>query len=92
MQARFPLLLLVACLAAACDRRAAQPIEASDTTDTTIADAATTPAATATDPLPPPATSACAGLTGDALGNCRQRERAASTPPTDREAENIPNR
>ena len=91
MRVWFPSLLLLACVLVGCDRRAAEPVEASDTSHTTVADPNTTPEATSADPLPPPATSACTHLTGAALANCRDRERGVEAPPAGGEAENVPN-
>lgn len=69
-------LLLLALGLSACDRRDDQPLEASDTTDTVILDPTATDAGATTDPLPPPATSPCHGLTGEVSTECRERERA----------------
>ena len=68
--------LLLTLGVSACDRRDDQPREASRTTDTTILDPTATDAGSTTDPLPPPATSPCHGLTGAAEAECRQRESA----------------
>lgn len=77
--------VLVACsllAAVACDRRDLQPRQESATTDSVIlAPAVTDPAL---DPLPPPATSPCAGMSGQAEVDCRAREsarRAGDMPP-----------
>lgn len=67
--------LLLALGLVACDRREAQPVEASETTDTVILDPTAPDAGATTDPLPPPATSPCHGLTGEASTVCRERER-----------------
>lgn len=69
-------LLLLALGLTACDRRDDQPLETSETTDTVILDPTATDAGATADPLPPPATSPCHGLTGEAEAECRERERA----------------
>lgn len=79
------LLLPIALSAAACDRRDTQPRQASETTDTVILDPAVGDRA-AIDPLPPPATSPCAGLSGQAEAECRERERARRADQTPRPA------
>jgi len=72
-------LCLALCLlaAAACDRRRTQPPDASDTTDSTIAQ----PPATAVEAgrEATPERSACAGLSGAALAEC-QAPRQGATP------------
>lgn len=73
--------MLIALALVACDRRDVQTPEASDTTDTVVADPATAPPADSTDPLPPPATAACAGLTGEVEAACAERERVDIEPP-----------
>jgi hypothetical protein len=73
--------LLVTLALVACDRRREYPSpDESDTTDTVVADPAQAPPSDSSDPLPPPATSACAGLTGEAEADCLERERAGSEP------------
>ena len=76
--------LLAALAAVACDRRDVQPQQESGTTDTVILDPAVTDPSAALDPLPPPATSPCAGMSGQAEVDCREREsarRAGDMPP-----------
>lgn len=71
--------VLVACsllAAVACDRRDLQPRQESETTDSVILDPAATDPTAALDPLPPPATSPCAGMSGQAEADCRASERA----------------
>lgn len=78
MKRLLPCLLLVLALSA-CDRRDIAPRETSETTDTVIID----PGATVPDqtgPLPPPATSPCAGLSGAAEAECRAREQQSTDP------------
>ena len=72
--------LLVACslvtlAVVACDRRDLQPRQESETTDSVILDPAVSDPTATVDPLPPPATSPCAGLSGQAETDCRVRER-----------------
>lgn len=68
--------LLAALAVVACDRRDLQPRQESQTTDTVIVDPAVTDPTAVLDPLPPPATSPCAGMSGQAEADCRARERA----------------
>lgn len=74
--------LLLTLALVGCDRRDDQPPEASEATDTVIVDPAASNRATDTDPLPPPATSPCAGMSGQEAVDCRARERGgeASSP------------
>ena len=77
-------LLLLALVLVACDRRDVQPREASEATDTVIVDPAASDRAVDTDPLPPPATSPCAGLSDQEAADCRARERGGeATPPSE---------
>lgn len=71
-----PCLLLLAWGLSACDRRDDQRRDVSETTDTVILQPAATDAGATTDPLPPPATSPCHDMTGEAQTECRKRERA----------------
>lgn len=72
--------LLITLALVACDRREVQPIEASDaTTDTVVTEPEPAPApisgeAISGEQVPPPSTSACAGLTGEAEADCLERE------------------
>ena len=71
--------VLVACsllASVACDRRELQPRQESTTTDSVILDPAATASNASLDPLPPPATSPCAGMSGPAEADCRARESA----------------
>ncbi|MGH8074482.1 MAG: hypothetical protein ACREO4_10470 [Lysobacter sp.] len=74
-----PMLLVIG---ASCDRRDAEPIEPSETTDTVVDDtAATAPTSTI-----PSATESCAGLTGDAETDCLTRatdEAVPAAPPVE---------
>lgn len=67
--------LLVALAVIGCDRRDLQPRQESGTTDSVILDPAATDPTATVDPLPPPATSPCAGMSGQAEADCRARER-----------------
>ncbi|MDQ3288808.1 MAG: hypothetical protein M3Q42_11230 [Pseudomonadota bacterium] len=71
-----PCLLVLAASLTACDRRDDQRRDVSETTDTVILEPAATDAGATTDPLPPPATSPCHGMTGEAQVDCLERERA----------------
>lgn len=75
--------LLITLALVACDRREVQPIEASDTTDTVMAEPAPAPPTTSGEAISgeqmlPPSTSACAGLTDEAEADCLERERMES--------------
>lgn len=78
---------------AACDRRDAEPIEPSDTTDTVVVEtpATVTPATPAPEATaPPPTTDACAGLTGEAEADCQTRNNDGlppASPPVNPEEE-----
>lgn len=80
-----PMVLLAASVAA-CDRRDAEPIEPSDTTDTVVDEppATTTPATPVPEATAPASTTdACAGLTGEAEADClmRSNDGLPPTPP-----------